>query len=216
MATLVLGNCNYSSWSMRGWLYVRQAGLAVNEVVVPLDTPETAETIKRYSPSGLVPALVEGDRVVWDSSAILEDLAERFPHRGLWPGDPNARAMARSIVAEMHSGFRDLRAEMPMNIRASKPGYRVTDAAARDVARICQIWRDCRARFGGGGSFLFGAWSGADCAYAPVVTRFVTYGVDLDETCRAYADAVMSHPDVAVWSKLAAEEPWAVAKYDAI
>ena len=163
-----------------------------------------------------MPALIEGERVVWDSLAILEDLAERFANAGLWPADPAARAAARSAAAEMHSGFRDLRAEMPMNIRASKPGRGRSDGVAADIARITEIWNGCRQRFGDGGPYLFGAWCGADAAYAPVVSRFITYAVDLDPVSRAYAASVLDHPGYQEWAAAAATEPWAVEKYDSI
>ncbi len=214
--TLVLGNRNYSSWSMRGWLAVHQAGLDAEEVVIPLDTPATAAEIARYSPSGLVPALVGDGEVVWDSLAIAETAAERAPSAGLWPAEPAARALARAVVAEMHSGYRALRAELPMNIRADKPGRTWSDAAAADIARVQELWRDCRARFGDAGAFLFGAWTLADAFYAPVVTRFHTYGVTVDEAAADYMAAVRSWPAVVAWSEAAAAEPWSVAKYDAL
>ncbi len=215
-ATLVLANRNYSSWSFRGWLAVRQAGLPVEEVVIPLDQPTTAAEIAKHSPSGLVPVLKEGERIVWDSLAILEDLAERFPEAGLWPEDPLARSHARAIVAEMHSGFRALRTNMPMNMRAAKPGLGRADGVADDIARITAIWGDCRRRFGGDGPYLLGAWCGADAAFAPVVSRFGTYAVDLDPVCRAYAAAVQGHDWYREWALAAAAEPWGIAKYDSI
>ncbi len=215
-ATLVLANRNYSSWSFRGWLAVRQAGLDVEEVVIPLDEPETAARIRRYSPSGLVPALVEGERVVWDSLAILEDLDDRFPQAGLLPAESLARSHARSIVAEMHAGFRALRTNMPMNMRAAKPGRGRAEGVAADIARITGIWGDCHRRYGVDGPYLFGRWSGADAAFAPVVSRFATYAVDLDPVARAYTEAVRAHPWYREWAAAAAAEPWAIAKYDSI
>lgn len=214
--TLVIGNKNYSSWSMRGWLAVEQAGLDVEEVVVPLDMPSTHADIIAYSPSGLVPALIRGDEVVWDSLAIAETAAERAPHAGLWPADPVARSRARAVSAEMHSGFRALRAELPMNIRANKPGRTWSADVTADIERIVGLWSDCRARFGSSGPFLFGDWCVADSFYAPVVTRFHTYAVPVDAATAAYMESVRAWPAVAKFSEAAAAEPWSNAKYEAI
>lgn len=197
--TLVIGNKNYSSWSMRPWLLMRQAGIPFDEVRIPLYTPESAATLAKWSPSGKVPALHGDNIVVWDSLAICETLAERFPDRDLWPRDPLARAVAHSISAEMHSGFAALREQMSMNIRAHWPGQGRTTASLADVARILAIWTDCRARFGAGGDFLFGRFSIADAMYAPVVLRFQTYGVALDGPAKGYAEAILALPALREW-----------------
>jgi len=206
---LVIGNKNYSSWSLRAWLALAQTGLPFDEVVIPLDRPDTADAIHAYSPAGKVPVLQDGELTVWDSLAIGEYLVERAPDAGLWPADASARAFARSATAEMHSGFAALRREMPMDVRTRAP--KTPDAAVRaDIDRIVAIWDDCRARFGDGGPFLFGPFTLADAAYAPVASRFVTYEVALPATARAYVDAVMAHPPMRDWGAAAAAEPWVI------
>jgi glutathione S-transferase len=205
--TLVMGNKNYSSWSIRPWLALKHAGIPFEEIVIPLDRPETTAAIAKHSPSGRVPCLLDGDITVWDSLAICEYAAEHHP--ALWPADRAARAKARSVAAEMHSGFAALRTAYPMNIRASKPKAPTPEVAA-DIKRIRAVWRDCLTT---GGPFLFGAFSIADCMYAPVVTRFRTYGVTLDGPEAAYADAVWEHPAMVELRGAAAEEPW-TAGYD--
>ena len=177
---LLLGNKNYSSWSMRGYLAVAASGLPFREKVIPLFQPATAGEVHALSPSGLVPALRHGDVVVWDSLAICEYVAELAPDARLWPSDRATRAVARSVSCEMHSGFWGLRNDMPMNARARKPGVGHTPEALANAARVMEIWRECRARHGGAGPYLFGAFTIADVMYAPVVTRFRTYGVELD------------------------------------
>jgi glutathione S-transferase len=212
--TLVVGSKNYSSWSLRGYLALAATGQPFEEKLVLLDRPDTAVNIAAFSPSGRVPALLDGDRVIWDSLAIGEYLHERFPAAGLWPADPAARALARSVTAEMHSGFAALRTHMPMNLRARRPGVgHGADGVEKDIQRITAIWRECRARFGDGGPFLFGAFCLADAFYAPVATRFLTYGVELDPVCAAYRDAVLALPAMKAWTEAAAGEP-AAPKYD--
>jgi glutathione S-transferase len=206
--TLVVGNRNYSSWSLRPWLAMKQAGLAFDEVRVPLNQPDSKSRILRYSPSGRVPCLVDGALAVWDSMAICEYVNERYAGGGLWPRDVGQRARARSIVAEMHSGFAALRTHMSMDIRGRYP-ERGAAAAARpdvgvDIARIQSIWTDCLAS---GGPFLFGAFSIADAFYAPVVTRFRTYAVALPARLAAYSDAVFALPAMQEWVAAAAAEP---------
>ncbi|BBE71484.1 glutathione S-transferase family protein [Oharaeibacter diazotrophicus] len=208
---LVIGNKNYSSWSLRGWLAAKAAGLPFEEVLIDLDGPGTAAEIGAHSPSGRVPALIDGDVVVWDSLAIGEYLAEKAPAAGLWPADAGARAFARSIVAEMHAGFGALRNHMPMNIRRPPAPRPPDDAVAADVARIAAIWREARGRFGTGGPYLFGRFTLADCAYAPVASRFATYSVPLDDVCAAYVESVLSHPAMVEWSTAARAETWVVA-----
>jgi glutathione S-transferase len=212
MMRLIIGNRNYSSWSLRAWLVAARCGMPLEVVRLPLDTPEFAARVHALSPSGRVPALQLDGFQVWDSLAIAETLAERFPAAGLWPADAAARAEARAISAEMHAGFGALRRELPMNIRARRR-VDVSAAAAADIARVCGIWASCRARFAAEGPWLFGAWSIADAMYAPVVTRFVTYGVGeagdegtADAPVAAYIRTTCAEPLLAAWSALAREE----------
>jgi glutathione S-transferase len=204
--TLYVGNRNYSSWSLRAHLMAAHVGVPFDEVMIPLDTPASHDAIVERSPSGRVPALHHDGVVVWDSLAIAEYLAETFPKAKLWPEDRAARAVARSVSAEMHAGFASLRASMPMNLRAKHPGYGRTIGALRDIERIVALWNDCRARFGRGGPFLFGAFSAADAMYAPVVARFVTYDVTLDDAGDAYAEAVRALPALVEWTRAAVTE----------
>jgi glutathione S-transferase len=212
--TLIIANKRYSSWSMRGWLAMKLAGVPFDEIVIPLDLETTKAAIAEHSPSGLVPTLKHGPRTIWDSLSIIEYLAELFPGHGFWPEDPTARAFARSVSAEMHSGFRALRGEMPMNIGATKPGHAHSGDAEADVQRVMRIWRDCLHVFGGG-PFLFGPVGAADIMYAPVITRFETYGIQLDDICRTYARNVMTWPPVMEWCEAAKGEPWVIEKYEA-
>ena len=212
--TLYIGNRRYSSWSMRGWLMVRLAGLDVDEVVIPLHATHTA-AIANVSPTGLVPLLAYRAHRVWDSLAIAEFCAEFAP--ALWPSDFAARAHARSIAAEMHAGFRALRTAMPMNLGRTFSGGGRTPEALADIARIEAIWTDARARFGAGGPFLFGAeFNAADAMYAPVAARFLTWRPDLSDAARGYCDAVRGHPLVTRWYDEAAAEPdsWLLDKYE--
>ena len=205
--TIYLGNKNYSSWSLRAWLALKRTTVAFDEVVVPLYQPTSRETILKYSSSGRLPALKHGDLTVWDSLAICEYLAESFPTFDLWPKDPALRAAARAVSAEMHSGFPALRQHLPMNIRSSFPGREITPEVQADINRLTAIWRDCRKRFGAGGAFLFGAFSNADAMYAPVVSRFRTYRIELDEVTQAYVDAVWTLPALQEWAIAAGNEP---------
>ncbi|HZW11800.1 MAG TPA: glutathione S-transferase family protein [Noviherbaspirillum sp.] len=210
---LVIGNKNYSSWSMRPWLVMKAFGIPFEEVRIALGQPDTSMRIGQYSSAGKVPVLIDGETVVWDSTAICEYLAEQFPDKGLWPRDVRARATARSICAEMHSGFSALRTAMWMNIRARFPGKGRTPGAQGDIARICEIWENCLAR-SGQHQFLFGDFSIADAYYAPVVMRFRTYGVWLAPALQAYVDRVVAHPAVAQWMREAMEEQERLDKYD--
>lgn len=214
MPTLLIANKCYSSWSMRPWLLMRQLGIAFDEVLIPfadaIGTPEWKAEVQRYSPAGKVPALVDGEIRVWDSLAILEYLAETHPELAVWPRDRAARATARAISAEMHSGFPALRQACPMNFGKKFARKDRGEAVARDVARVTAIWRDARDRFGGAGPFLFGAFSAADAMYAPVVSRFVTYSVPLDEVSGEYALAVLGLPSFEDWKRAALAEPWVV------
>jgi glutathione S-transferase len=205
--TLIVGSKNYSSWSLRPYLALAHTGQPFQEVVIALDQPDTAANIAKYSPSGRVPALLHGTLSIWDSLAICEYLAETFPQARLWPQEREARAVARAVVAEMHSGFSNLRQNMTMDIRARKPGQGRAPGVAEDIARIQALWNDCRARFGQGGPFLFGHFSIADAFYAPVVTRFVTYEVELDAVSRAYRDTVLELPALKTWTEAALKEP---------
>lgn len=208
-AKLYVGNRNYSSWSIRGSLLVRQSGIDCEEIVIPLDTEESKARIAAVSPSGRVPVLHYGEIVVWDSLAIAEFLHELAPHSGLWPSDAAARALARSVSAEMHSGFGDLRAQMPMDLRA-RLGVPRTAELADDIGRIDAVWNACRGAHGRGGPFLFGRWCAADAMYAPVVSRFRTYGVDLSPVAAAYAAAVWQWPAFASLAAEAMAEPWSL------
>jgi len=212
--TIYIGNKNYSSWSMRAWLMLRRTRQDFDEVVIPLREKETQEEMVRYSPSGKVPVLHHKGVVVWDSLAIGEFLDESYPKARLWPRDPAQRAHARSISAEMHSGFPDLRRTMPMNMRSSFPGHEIAPEAHADINRITAIWRDCRLRHGSEGDFLFGAFTIADAMFAPVVSRFKTYGVSLDDTIRNYADAIWNLPELQQWYEAARNEPWFIPAFE--
>ena len=213
MLKIVIGNKNYSSWSMRGWLALELTGAPYQEILVPLDQPDTAERIRGFSPAGRVPVLQDGELAVWDSLAICEYLAERFPAAGLWPSDAGARATARAIAAEMHSGFQALRANMPMNIRLHRPVAAPAAEVSADLARIRAIWRGLRAK-APDGEYLFGRFGIADAMFAPVVARCRTYGVALDGSEAAYADAVWRHPAVAKWVAGARAEGLSIPKYE--
>ena len=209
--TLYIGNKNYSSWSLRGWLMVKASGIAFEEVMIRLSQPNTKAEVMRHSPSGRVPALVHGNDTVWESLAIGEYLAEIYPDTDLWPRDRAARAVARSVSTEMHAGFSALRNHFPMNVRSSFPNRASTPEVQADIDRITAIWHDCRTRFGKDGPFLFGATFGnADAMYAPVVSRFRTYKVDLDAGAQAYCDAVWSWPPMQEWAAAAKKEPWVI------
>ena len=208
-AQLYVGNRNYSSWSIRGSLLVRQSGIECEEIVIPLDTDESKARIANVSPSGRVPVLYADGVVVWDSLAIAEYLHEQRPNAGLWPRDSAARALARSVSAEMHAGFAALRLQMPMDVRARRSVPWTTDLQ-EDIARIDALWTTCRTAHGRGGDYLFGAWSAADAMYAPVVSRFRTYGVQLSPLSSAYAAAAWEWPALVSLAAEAAAEPWSL------
>ena len=197
---------------------VRIAGIECDEIVIPLELPETAAAIRKHSPSGRVPVLLHRGLAVWESLAIAEYLNDLKPEAGFWPAAVAARAHARSIATEMHAGFMELRTHMPMNIRASYPGKGMTPAVRAEIERITGLWRDCRKRFAGAApkddGFLFGAFGAADAMYAPMVTRFRTYGVPLDVDSEAYAAAVLAHPAVKEWMDAARNEPWLIDQYE--
>jgi glutathione S-transferase len=199
--TLVFGNKNYSSWSMRPWVLLSHFDIPFKERLVKFETKDWDDNIASLSPSKLVPVLWEGEVgkgfATWDTLAIAERVAELFPDKAIWPRDPRARARARSVASEMHSGFRSLRGAMPMNLRSSHPGKGHTPEALADAARVHTIWRECLQQ--SGGPFLFGKFSAADAMYAPVVTRFITYGLKLDADLQKYSDAVLNAKGVAEW-----------------
>ncbi|MGI9416912.1 MAG: glutathione S-transferase family protein [Geminicoccaceae bacterium] len=209
-ATLVIGNKNYSSWSLRGWLAAKQASLAFEERFVNLGDADYKDQLRQHSRAAKVPVLIHDGVEIWDTLSIIEYLAETFPHAGLWPGDPVRRAQARSISAEMHAGFTALRGAMPMNIRASHPGKGRAPGVAEDIARIGEIWMSCRSAAAGDGDFLFGPWSAADVMYAPVASRFRTYAVALDPAAQTYADSVLDNGWYKAWEAEALKERWIV------
>lgn len=212
---LYIGNKAYSSWSLRAWLPLKRTGAAFDEEVIPLREPDTAVAILRHSPSGRVPALEIGELVVWESIAIGELLAERHPEAGLWPDDRAARATARAVAAEMHSGFAALRRGLPFNVRVTaKPKSPVTPEIEADIARLVAIWTECRTRHGAGGSFLFGRFSIADAMFAPEIARLNTWGQQLPETAAAYAKAVLEMPEMKEWYAAATTEPWLVPEWE--
>ena len=208
-ATLYVGNRNYSSWSMRGTLLVRQAGILCTEVVIPLDTEAGMAKLAEVSPTKRVPVLHIDGLVIWDSLAIAEFVHERAPDAGIWPVEPTARALARCVSAEMHSSFGALRSQMPMDVRG-RHAVPETPELRADIERIEQLWRECRTRNARSGDYLFGAWCAADAMFAPVVSRFRTYGVVLSRGAQQYADAVWKWPEFASIVAEAAAEPWSL------
>jgi glutathione S-transferase len=211
---LIIGDKNYSSWSMRPWVLLKHMGVAFDEVLVHLREPDTTARILEHSPSGKVPCLVTDDgQSIWESLAIIETLAERYPQHGVWPSDAAARAHARSISSEMHAGFSELRTNMSMNVRARRAGKGATPGTLADVARIDAIWSECLKRYGG--PFLFGAaFCAADAMYAPVVSRFITYAPPLSEAARAYVERVSAVPAVREWFDAAHRETHRLADLD--
>jgi glutathione S-transferase len=213
---LYLGNKNYSSWSLRAWLVMKQCGVPFDEEVVPLREADTHTAIVRYSPSGKVPALVAGDLVVWESVAIAECLAERFPDAKLWPADRAARAAARACSAEMHAGFAELRKTVPMNCRHPVKLKSATDAVQADIDRLTQIWVECRGRYGGGadGALLFGEFTIADAMFAPEAIRLAGAGIALPPLAQSYVETVLALPAIAEWQDAAAAEPWLIPEFE--
>jgi glutathione S-transferase len=214
---LIIGNRAYSSWSMRGWLACRQSGEEFEEFVVPMFDDEWQQRREgdEFAPSmGKVPILWDGECVVWDSLAIVEFLADRVGRDKFWPEDGSARGMARSMAAEMHSSFAHLRRELPMNVRRTYPPIELSEEVTGEINRILQLWAQARARFGNGGDFLFGKWCAADIMFAPVVTRFITYGVKVPPFAELYMKAVLSHPHVNDWIDKAQDEPWVIDQYE--
>jgi glutathione S-transferase len=212
--TLVIGNKNYSSWSLRPWLALRQMGLEFEEIRIPLYQPGAADQLRQYSPAAKVPVLIHEGVTVWDSGAILTYLSEAFPAFPWLPLDRTARAIAYSISAEMHSSFLALREQMPMNCRDCFPSRSVSAAVQKDIDRITTLWQDCRQQYRREGEFLLGRFSVADAMYAPVVLRFATYGVSLSPVNQAYADAIQSLPAVQAWVEAAQQESETIAAYE--
>jgi len=214
---LVIGNKNYSSWSLRPWIAMKACGIAFEEILIPfgspLGNPEFKARLAPYTPAGRVPVLVDGDMRIWETLAILEYLAEKFPERGLWPADAKARAEARALASEMHAGFSALRGECPMNMRRPVRERALPANVLADVARIEAMWSDCRARHGG--PFLFGKFSAADAMYAPVVARFHTYGIKANREALGYIEAMMALPAFAEWRADALKETWIVPEDEA-
>jgi glutathione S-transferase len=211
---LYIGNKVYSSWSMRPWIVMKAKGIAFEERLVQLRAADFPAHVKTFSPSGKVPCLVDGDVTVWDSLAIMEYLAEHAPEKGIWPSNAKARAHARAISAEMHAGFQPLRQACPMAITQRFAAKPVSADVAANVTRIIAIWKEARAKFGASanGQFLYGEFSAADGMYAPVVSRFHSYSIDVDAVSQAYMDAMRTHPAYQAWVAGAAAEPWVLAQ----
>ena len=219
MLKLIIGNKAYSSWSLRGWLAVKQSGLPFEEIVVPMYDEEWDRRRQgdEFTPSsGKVPILWDGDTVVWDSIAIVDFLADRVGRDRFWPEDEPARAMARSMAAEMHSSFAALRREHSMNVRQRFPARPVSEDVAADLARLYELWAQARARWGTGGPFLFGAFSAADAMFAPVCTRIATYQLPIARFAIPYVQAVLTHPWMQDWIASAQEEEWVIEKYEPV
>jgi glutathione S-transferase len=215
---LIIGNRAYSSWSMRGWLALKHADLEFEELVVPLfdEAWEQRREGDEFAPSlGKVPILWDGETVIWDSLAIIEHCAEIAGRDRFWPEDEAARGMARSMAAEMHSGFSALRRELPMNVRRNFGSVDLSPEVESDIHRILNLWAQARARFGGTCEYLFCNWSAVDIMFAPVVTRFVSYGVRVPPFAATYMEAVLHRADVVEWIELAQDEPWVIEEYEA-
>lgn len=210
MPTLVIANKMYSSWSLRPWLLLTELGIPFEEVLIPLDQPDTRARILAHSPTGRVPVLLDEGATVWETTAIMDYVAERWPDRPVWPADRWARAHARAIAAEMHAGFGALRQACPMNLGRRYAARDRGEAVTRDVARIVSLWAEARERFGQGGPFLFGAFGAADAMYAPVVTRLDTYGFDVPTEARRYMDAVLGLRSFRAWREAALAETWVI------
>jgi glutathione S-transferase len=213
--TLVIGNKNYSSWSLRPWLLLTHFEIPFEEIRIPLYQEKSKAQINKYSPSGLVPVLINGDFKVWDSLAICEYVQDLFPEINMWPRDREARAIARAVSAEMHSGFTAVRTHMPMNCKKSFPGKGLNQDSEPQIKRITQIWRDCRNNYGKGGSMLFGEFSIADAMFAPVAIRFNAYKVGLDETSQAYVSAILALPAMKKWVAAACLETEVMSQFEA-
>jgi glutathione S-transferase len=217
MLKLIIGNKAYSSWSMRGWLAVKQSGLPFEEITVPMFDEEwdRRRAGQEFAPSGgKVPILWDDQAVIWDSLAIIEWLADKTDRARFWPQDEAARGMARSMASEMHSSYDNLRRECPMNLRKQFPQGKLADGVLEEIGRILELWAQARARHGSGGPYLFGTFSAADIMFAPVVTRFVTYSVPVPRFAAAYMEAMLDHPWLREWVEAAQAEPWVIEKYE--
>jgi glutathione S-transferase len=213
--TLVIGNKNYSSWSMRPWLALAHHKIPFDEVIIPLGQPDSKSRMLQYSPAGKVPILIDGDATVWETLAILEHLNERFPEAQLWPSEKNARAYARAVATEMHGGFGALRQNCPMNLKRRR-GRAMTPEALADVRRITEIWRSAREKYGKGGDYLFGAFTAADCMYAPVATRIISYEIKVDPVAAAYVDTIYRTPAFIKWRDAGLAEQWGYPSTDTV
>ena len=208
--TLVIGNKNYSSWSLRPWIALKQAGIPFTERLIPLFDENWDSEISKVSPTKKVPVLIDGDITICETLAILEYAHELYPQKGLWPETMQARSVARSVSSEMHAGFGNLRNHMPMNIRKDLTGRGMGPGVEEDISRITQLWNDCKNRFGQDGDFLFGSFCNADAMFAPVVSRFKTFGVKLDPVSQAYCEAVLNTQAYLQWQTEALKETWIV------
>jgi len=213
--TLIIGNKNYSSWSLRPWLAMAAKGIPFSEVLIPLGHPNTKQQIEQYSPSGMVPCLKYGNLIVWESLSIIDFAAEKHPEANLWPEDIELKAVARSLSMEMHSGFRDLREHLPFNLRR-KGGRRLSPGAENDVMRITAYWKRFRMETGRGGDFLFGEFTAADAMFAPIAARLRLYEVPLDRMSNDYIDAIIQLPAFQKWYQAAIAEPWKIESVDNI
>ena len=205
---LIVGNKNYSSWSLRPYMALKQAGIDFDEKLIRFGEPQFSKAVRHYSKAGLVPILVHKEKVIWDSLAILEYIAETWPTKQLWPKSPEARAFARSICAEMHSGFRALRDACPMNIRRPPNPLAMNDATLKDVARIEALWAEAHKRFGAKGEFLFGKFTNADAMFAPVASRVETYNIPVGKATKSYVASVLNCTAFTSWKGAALKEPW--------
>lgn len=213
MLKLVVANKLYSSWSLRPWAVLKAFDIPFEEIVIPLRQADSRERLLEYSPSGKIPVLIDDDVVVWESMAIIEYLAEAFPDRTIWPREVKARAHARAIANEMHSGFQPLRQACPMHLGARFATPPLIDPLKANIDRIEDIWSGARNRFGAGGPYLFGGFTAADAMYLPIVTRFETYGVPVREATRAYMDTMLAHPAFIEWRTGAYKESWRIPDY---
>jgi glutathione S-transferase len=213
---LIMGNRNYSPWSLSAWLTAKSAGMDFDEVVIPLNEGTTRQEILRYWYNGKVPILQHGEITIWESISICEYIAEIYPEAGLWPLEIRARAVARSLSSEVHSGFRSLREHMPMNVRSQFPSEGRIMCVQEEINRVLAIWRRCRERYGRdhGGPFLFGSFSIVDALFAPIVSQFKTYSVDLDDIEKEYSDAILNLPPMGVWIKASQDEPMVIDKFE--
>ena len=213
---LIMGNRNYSPWSLSAWLTAKSAGMDFDEVIIPLNEGTTRQEILRYWYNGKVPILQHGEITIWESISICEYIAEIYPEAGLWPLEIRARAVARSLSSEVHSGFRSLREHMPMNVRSQFPSEGRIMCVQEEINRVLAIWRRCRERYGRdhGGPFLFGSFSIVDALFAPIVSQFKTYSVDLDDIEKEYSNAILSLPAMGVWIKASQDEPMVIDKFE--